>query len=335
MEKMRLGKTDLIISRTGFGALPIQRVDFETARNILRKAYENKITFFDTANMYSDSEEKIGYSLADVRENIIIATKSGAPDREGVWKHIHQSLKSMKTDYIDLLQLHYPRTLPDPNNTNSAYQALIGAKEQGVVRHIGISTHKLDDAITAVKSGFYETLQFPLSALSSEKELELVDLCKKHDVGLIAMKGLCGGLLFNAKLAFTFLRQYENVVPIWGVQKEEELDEFLELEANPPELDDKMLKLLEKERIELAGNFCRSCWYCLPCPAEIDIPQAARMYFLLRRMPAQNYLTDEWQKKMENIKNCTNCGKCKKRCPYDLDIPTLVREMYEDYKTFV
>ncbi len=334
MEKMRLGKTELVISRTGFGALPIQRVDFDTAKAILRRAYECGITFFDTANMYSDSEEKIGYSLSDVRDEIIIATKSGAKDREGVWKHINQSLKSMKTDYIDLLQLHYPRTLPDPNDKESSYQALIEAKEKGIVKHIGITTHKLDDAIAAVKSGYYETLQFPMSALSSDEELKLIDLCRKEDVGLIAMKALCGGLLFDAKLAFAFLRQYCNVVPIWGVQKLEELDEFIELEANPPAMDKNMLERLNKERFELAGEFCRSCGYCLPCPAEIDIPQAARMYFLLRRMPSANFLTDEWKKKMARIENCINCGKCKERCPYDLDTPNLLKKMYEDYVNF-
>lgn len=334
MKKMRLGKTELIISRTGFGALPIQRVNFETARKILRKAYDNKITFFDTANMYSDSEEKIGYALADVRDKIIIATKSGAADKEGVFKHIKQSLNMLRTDYIDILQLHYPRTLPDPNDKNSSYQALVDVKAKGIVRHIGITTHKLDDAVTAVKSGLYETLQFPLSALSSEKELGLIDLCKTYDVGLIAMKALCGGLLYNAELAFTFLRQYENVVPIWGIQKEEELDEFLELESNPSELNNAMLEKLKKERLELAGNFCRSCGYCLPCPANIDIPQAARMYFLLRRMPSKNFLTAEWKQKMEKVNDCVNCGECKSKCPYDLDTPKLLKRMYDDYVSF-
>lgn len=335
MQKTRLGRTNLSVTRTAFGALPIQRVDFETAKKILRAAYDAGINFFDTAIGYSDSEQKIGYALSDVRENIIIATKTWGNDKKTVLEHIETSIQRMKTDYIDILQLHNPSDVPDPNDPNSPYAALLEAKKSGKIRFIGISNHRLDTAVKAVKSGLFDTLQFPLSYISDQKDLDLIDLCEKHDVGLIAMKALCGGLITNAKTAFAFLRQYENVVPIWGIQRESELQEFLELDANPPILDDKLKAEIEKDRGELAGDFCRGCGYCLPCPAEIPIPMAARMSFLLRRAPTSNFLSDEWKKNMQKIENCIHCNACKERCPYELDTPALLKKMYEDYQSFL
>ena len=252
-----------------------------------------------------------------------------------VLAHINLSLKRMNTDYIDLIQLHNPEKLPNPNDKNSTYQALLEAKEKGIVRHIGISLHKYSDAIESVKSGLYETLQFPLSAISADRELEIIDLCKEHNVGLIAMKALCGGIITNAKMAFAFLRQFKNVVPIWGIQKIEELDEFLSYEKNPPQLDSKMLQLIDKEREELSGEFCRGCGYCMPCPVGIPLPMAARMYYLLRRSSVESLTNKEWQEKMARIDDCTNCGLCRTKCPYHLDTPKLIKEMYEDFKTFI
>jgi predicted aldo/keto reductase-like oxidoreductase len=176
--------------------------------------------------------------------------------------------------------------------------------------------------------GLYDTVQFPLSAISSPADLELAGVCRQNDVGLIAMKAMCGGLLTGARLAFAALRQYENTVPIWGIQREQELAEFLALEADPPRLDDEMQAAIERERAELAGDFCRDCGYCLPCPAEIPIPTAARMAFLLRRSPSARFLTPEWQEQMRRIEDC---GACRERCPYELDTPALLQKMLRDY----
>ncbi|MBN2711762.1 MAG: aldo/keto reductase [Planctomycetes bacterium] len=332
MEKITLGKTGLEVTRTAFGALPVQRVDFETAAKILRRAYEAGINFFDTANAYSDSEEKIGLALSDVRENIVIATKSGAGDRDSVLAHIELSLKRLKTDYIDIVQLHNPKELPNPDKADSSYAGLVRAKEQGMIRHIGLTNHSIDNAKTAVASGLYETMQFPLSAISAPKDLELIEICAEANVGLIAMKALCGGLLADARMAFAFLRQYENVVPIWGVQRMEELEEFIALDANPPVVDDDMLEKIEKYRNELGKSFCRACGYCLPCPADIPIPMAARMKFLLRRAPTAGFLEPDWQEKMKRINNCIHCNACASRCPYGIDTPALLAEMLEDYE---
>lgn len=335
MEKVRLGRTGMMVTRTAFGALPIQRVGMAEAVPILRKAYEGGINFFDTARSYSDSEEKMGAAFADVRDKIIIATKSGADTGDGVLKHLETSLKNLRTDHVDILQLHNPAPLPDPNDPRSTYGALLEAKKRGLTRFVGISNHRLDVTLQAVRSGLYDTVQYPLSAVSDDKDLALIDECAKHDVGLIAMKALAGGLISNARVAFAFLREFANVVPIWGVQRESELDEFLALDADPPKLDADLKTEIARYRAELSGDFCRACGYCLPCPAEIPINMAARMSLLMRRAPVQGFLTEEWQKRMMRIEDCRDCGQCKDRCPYGLDTPRLLRKNLEDYKTFL
>jgi predicted aldo/keto reductase-like oxidoreductase len=335
MKTLRLGRTDLQVTCTSFGALPIQRVDFDTARTILRKAHEAGITFYDTARGYSDSEEKIGCSLADVRQDILIATKTPARDKKALLRDLDTSLEKLKTDRVDILQLHGAGAVPDPDDPDSPYAGLLEARRQGKTRFLGITTHKLDVAIRAASSGLFDTVQFPLSALSSPEDLALIDVCRQADVGVIAMKALVGGLLTNIRAAFAFLWQHDNVVPIWGIQRERELDAFLELDADPPALDDAMRAEIEKERETLSGNYCRGCGYCLPCPAEIPINMASRMSFLLRRAPTEKFLTPEWQEKMERIENCTDCGHCREHCPYELDPPAMLREQLADYRTFL
>jgi len=335
MEQTTLGRTGLTVGRTGFGALPIQRVSFDEAKALLRRAYEAGVTFFDTARRYSDSEEKIGYALADVRDEIVIATKIPADNRRKFMTLLETSLANLKTDHVDLLQLHWPPELPDPDDPESAYAGLLEAKEKGLTRFVGITHHARALAKEAVESGLYDTLQFPLSSISAEPDLELIDLCRQKDVGVIAMKALSGGLITDAATSFAFLRQYDNVVPIWGVQRPEELEQILALEAKPPALDDAMWQRIETDRSELAGDFCRACGYCLPCPEDIPIPMAARMGLLLRRMPYEQFLTEEWQEKMNRVAQCTDCGQCRERCPYGLDTPRLLAKMLEDYREFL
>lgn len=283
MDKIKLGQTNLMVSRSGFGALPIQRISFEATKSILRKAYDNGINFFDTARQYSDSEEKIGYALSDVRNNIIIATKSHARDKKSLFAHLETSLKNLKTDYIDIYQLHNPKDLPNQEDAEGLYAGLLEAKQKGMIRFIGITNHNIKTAIQAAESKLYDTIQFPLNSISADEDLKLIDVCKKKGIGVIAMKGLSGGLITNAATTFTFLRQFDNVVPIWGIQRMSELDEFIALEKNPPALDEAMWQLIQKDRIDLAGDFCRACGYCLPCPAGIDIPTQARISLLLNR----------------------------------------------------
>jgi aryl-alcohol dehydrogenase-like predicted oxidoreductase len=335
MDKIRLGRTNLKVTRTSFGALPIQRVEMAEAVKLLYMAYDAGINFYDTARAYSDSEEKLGNAFSNVRENIIIASKSMAKTGKEVLEQIDTSLTKLKTDYIDILQLHTPKEMPDAEDSESIYGALEKAQQQGKIRFKGLTNHRLAVAKEAVESGLFDTIQFPLSAISSKEDLEIIDICRRKDLGVIAMKALSGGLITNIKAAFAFLRQFDNVVPIWGIQREEELREFIELEANPPELDDAMLEAIEKDRKELGQEFCRGCGYCMPCPAEIPINMAARAHLLLERAPSERFLTAQFQEKMTKIDNCIDCGLCMKKCPYNLNTPELLRKVYKIYKTYL
>ena len=205
MKTVVLGSTGIVANKNGFGALPIQRVSPEYAGKLLRKAYEAGVNFFDTARSYSDSEEKMGLALADVRAKIHIATKTPSTTVEGFWKDLETSLRLLKTDYIDVYQFHNPAFCPKPGDSTGLYEAMLEAKAQGKIRHIGITNHRLGVATEAVESGLYETLQFPFCYLATEKDLALVRLCKEKNMGFISMKGLSGGLITNSAAAYACL----------------------------------------------------------------------------------------------------------------------------------
>lgn len=334
MDTLRLGRTHMIVNKNGFGALPVQRVDKETARVLLRKAYEGGINFFDTARGYTDSEEKLGCALCDVRDRIILATKTPSTTVEGFWKDLETSLSLLRTDHVDVYQFHNPSFCPKPGDGTGLYEAMLQARDQGKIRFIGITNHRLAIAQEAVESGLYDTLQFPFSYLADEKEQALVASCAAHDVGFICMKALAGGLITRSDAAYAYLAQFP-VLPIWGIQRECELDEFLSYQDNPPAYTDELRAYILAERKELAGDFCRGCGYCMPCPAGIEINTCARMSLLLRRSPYADFVTPEGQAKMEKITACLHCGKCKSKCPYGLDIPALLKKNYEDFKAFI
>ncbi|MBR3642476.1 MAG: aldo/keto reductase [Parasporobacterium sp.] len=330
--KVRLGKTEITVNKDGFGALPIQRISTEDAAKLVRRAYESGMDFFDTARAYTDSEEKVGIALKDVRDKVIIATKTGAQNADGFWKDLETSLHNLQTDHVDIYQFHNPPFCPKPGGEDGLYDAILAAKSQGKVRHIGITNHRLHVAKEAIASGLYETIQFPLCYLATEKDLEIVELSRKADMGFIGMKSLSGGLITNVKAAAAFAAQFDNVVPIWGIQREKELDDFLAYIDEFPVMDDEIRSYIEQEKINLAGDFCRSCGYCLPCPMEIDIPQCARMSQLIRRAPSAGFLKPEWQEKMGKIRDCIGCGHCKSKCPYGLNTPELLKKNLADYE---
>ena len=332
MGTVRLGKTGIVTNKNAFGALPIQRIPDEEAVYLLKKAYDGGMTFFDTARWYSDSEHKVGLAFHDMRDKIFIATKTGAVNAENFWKDLETSLENLQADYIDIYQFHNPAFCPKPGGEDGLYDAALKAKEQGKIRHIGITNHRLAIAKEAIESGLYETLQFPFSYLATEQDIELVNMCKEADMGFIAMKALSGGLITNSAAAYAYLDQYDNVLPIWGVQREKELDEFLSYIDNPPVLNEELSALIDKDRSELLGEFCRGCGYCMPCPAGIEINMSARMSLLLRRAPSSDYLNEDWQEKMLRIEKCVHCNRCKGHCPYGLDTPTLLQKNLEDYK---
>ncbi|MCM1040286.1 MAG: aldo/keto reductase [Ruminococcus sp.] len=332
MNAVRLGSTGIVTDKNGFGALPIQRISEQDAVHLLRKAYDNGITYFDTARWYTDSEQKVGAAFAGMRDKIYIATKTGAANAEDFWKDLETSLNNLQTDYIDVYQFHNPAFCPRPGDESGLYDAIMKAKEQGKVRHIGITNHRLSVANEAIESGLYETLQFPFCYLATEKDIELVEKCKEKDMGFVAMKALSGGLITNSAAAYAYLAQYDNVLPIWGVQRESELDEFISYIDNPPHMTEEIEALIARDREELLGEFCRGCGYCMPCPVGIEINNCARMSLLLRRSPSAGHLSKEGQEKMMKIENCLHCNQCKSKCPYGLDTPTLLAKNLEDYK---
>lgn len=337
MKKVRLGKTEIEVSKNGFGALPIQRISKKEAVYLLQKAFYNGINYFDTARAYSDSEEKMGAAFSFIREKLIISTKTAAVTAEQFWKDLEESLRTLQTDYIDIYQFHNPAFCPVPGDESGIYDAALRAKEQGKIRHIGITNHRISVAEEAIRSGLYETLQFPFSYLAAEADLRIVESCREADMGFIAMKGLSGGLIHNAACAYAYMDQpqFDHVAPIWGIQKEGELDEFLSFQDAPPTLTEELQREIERDRKELAGDFCRGCGYCMPCPAGIEINNCARMSLMLRRAPQQAWLSEEWQEKMKKIEGCLHCGQCRKKCPYGLDTPELLKKNYEDYRTFL
>ena len=332
MNVITLGSTGIQVVQNGFGALPIQRDSKEVAVKIVRKAYEGGMRFFDTARAYSDSEEKVGEALHDVRDNLYIATKTMAQTPEEFWEQLETSLRLLKTDYIDIYQFHCANQVFAPGDGTGMYECMLEAKAQGKIRHIGITAHKIQIAFDAVESGLYETLQYPFSYLAAEREKELVAKCKEKNVGFIAMKGLAGGLINKSEAAMAFMTQYDNVLPIWGIQRETELEEWLSYMENTPSMTGEIKEYIEREQKELSGEFCRGCGYCMPCPKGIMINQCARMSLMLRRAPSASWLSENMQAEMKKIETCINCRKCVSKCPYSLNTPELLKKNYEDYK---
>lgn len=341
MRTVTLGNTGITVPQNAFGALPIQRVSEEEAVKLLREAYHGGMRFFDTARAYSDSEEKVGAAFGEgslpdgdtIRNHVYIATKTAAKTPEDFWKDLETSLRNLKTDHVDIYQFHMVDQCWRPGDGSGMYECMQEAKAQGKIRHIGVTAHKIKVAMECVESGLYETMQFPFSYLSSEQELELVKSCKAHNVGFIAMKGLAGGLINRADAAMAFTQQFDNVLPIWGIQRESELADWLAFfESGDAAMTEELRTFIDGEKEELSGEFCRGCGYCLPCPAGIKINNCARMSLMIRRAPSDAWLTEEWQENMKQIENCLECRQCVSRCPYSLDTPELLKRNYEDYK---
>ena len=331
MKQITLGSTGIVTPQNAFGALPIQRDDTDTAVKLVRKAYEGGMTFFDTARAYSDSEIKCGLALSDIRDKVYIATKTGAKSPDEMKRQLETSLKNLKTDHVDIYQFHCSDVCYAPGDGSGMYECMEDFKRQGMIKHIGITCHKIGVAEDCVKSGLYETMQFPLSYLSGEREVALVNLCRENNVGFIAMKAIAGGLIRDFRAAYSYISQFDNVVPIWGVQHENELDEWLSLFTDEPSLDEKMLEKIEADKRELGTDFCRGCGYCEPCPKDIMIHQCARISLMVRRAPSGDWLTESWQNEVKKIENCISCGACMKKCPYELNIPVLLKKNYNDY----
>lgn len=331
MKQITLGRTGIKVPQNAFGALPIQRVSRQTAVDLLRMAYDGGMRFFDTARAYTDSEEKVGAAFDGMREKVYLATKTQAKTPADFWRDLEASLRALRTDSIDLYQFHCVKRCYRPGDGTGMYEAMLEAKAQGKLRHIGITAHQIGVAEEIVASGLYETLQFPFSYLASDRDLALVRACEQAGMGFIAMKGLSGGLLTNAEACMAFMQQF-NVLPIWGIQRESELRQWLSFFTREPVLTPALQAVIEADRASLSGDFCRGCGYCAPCTVGIVINQCARMSQMVRRAPSEAWLNAHWQAEMAKIDDCVDCGLCMTRCPYGLEIPTLLRKNLADYR---
>lgn len=331
MKRIQLGSTGIEIEKNGFGCLPIQRISKNDTAYLLRKALDGGINYFDTARYYSDSEEKLGYAFAGLRDKVVLATKSGALTAADLRRDLETSLRELQTDYIDVYQFHNPPFCPKPGGADGLYDEALKMKKEGKIRQISITNHRLAVAQEAIDSGLYATLQFPFSYLSGEQEQKLVEECRVKGMGFIAMKGMAGGLIRDGYAAAAYMETQANVVPIWGVQHEWELDQFLDVVRNGATLTPERQAVIERDRAELSGDFCRGCGYCMPCPQGIQINQCARMVLMAKRAADKDWKTEHWQEEMRRVEDCVHCNACASKCPYGLDTPRLLRENADEY----
>ncbi len=333
MRYFELGKTGLRISEVGFGGIPIIRLSADDAIGVLRHAHERGITLYDTANAYRDSEEKIGRAFQGIRDQVVIATKTIKRDGASATEQLENSLRMLRTDYIDLYQLHQVaheeewRAVTAPGG---ALEAAVKAREAGKVRHIGVTSHSLEMAVRLVKSGLFSTIQIPFNFIETDPLQELFPAAQALGVGILVMKPFAGGVIDNADIAFRFLRQYPFALPIPGFDSLRAIDQVVDIYRQPNVVTEADRAIMDEYRAKLGKAFCRRCEYCQPCPQEVKITMAMGYPIFVSRM-GPKVATDFARVPMESAANCTACGECVKRCPYELPIPETLKRNYASY----
>lgn len=333
MEKRILGKTNLEVASIGIGGIPIQRVDKNTAFEIFKKCSDRGINFIDTARGYNESEEIIGEALEKVgREKFYLASKSMKRDRVGIIEELNISLKKLKTDYIDLYQFHNIRTMEQLNTIlaeDGALNALKHAKSEGKIREIGITSHSPDILDKAIDIGEFATIQCPYNPLEQQAD-ELFKKAKENNIGVIGMKPLAGGAIREASLSLRFILDNENIsVIIPGMESVEQVIENTEVAINKRSLTSEEEVRLFKEANSLGTEFCRRCGYCLPCPQGIDIPSQFIMEGYYSRYNLQEWAKSRYDAMEHKASDCVECGICETRCPYDLPIRKMMKNVAE------
>ena len=333
MRYQQLGKTGLTISELGFGGIPIMRLPLGDAVSVLHRAYDRGITFYDTANAYGRSEEFIGAAFADRRDKVVIATKTMKRDAAGAAEQLDNSLRMLRTDYIDLYQFHqlfHERDWQTIIGPGGAMETARKAQEQGKIRHLGVTSHNLSMAIKLVKTGLFATVQFPFSFLEPAAADELHVAARGLGLGILAMKPFGGGVIDNAALSFKFLRQHPDVVVIPGYDSVASVDEIVALYDKSNVVTAEDLALMDRYRDELGRRFCRRCEYCQPCPQGVIITPAMTYPVITHRMPLAIAI-GMTGKALDTVPKCVECGVCVTRCPYQLPIPEMIKKNYETY----
>jgi hypothetical protein len=337
MRYVKFGKTGMTMSELGFGCIPIIRLDVDTAVQVLRRAFDRGITFYDTANAYRDSEDKIGRAFDGMRKKVVLATKTLRRDAKGAAQHIENSLRMLRTDYIDLYQLHQIAQEKDWNAVTApggALEAVVRAREEGKVRWIGVTSHSLPMALKLVRTGLFSSIQFPFNFIEEAGKDELLPAARERGLGVLAMKPFAGGMINNAGVVFKFLRQYPEVLPIPGYDSVESVEEVVSIYRKPNVVTPEDLRLMDHYRAELGKEFCRRCEYCQPCPKGVMITMAMGYRIIASRMsPAVS--VEFARPAMESVKLCDDCGICLERCPYELPIQDMLKLNYDLYEKHV
>jgi predicted aldo/keto reductase-like oxidoreductase len=329
MQTTRLGRTDMMVSRLGFGGVPIQRLSEDEAVATVRGCLDLGVNFIDTANSYTTSEERIGRAIQGRREGLVLATKSWARTREVAEQHLELSLKRLGVETIDLYQFHGVsdrQSLKAVLDPSGPMAVLREARAAGTIRHIGITSHSTDVAIEAIKSDQFETIQVPFNFITCEPADQLLPLAREHDVGFIAMKPLAGGRLSNAVIAFKYLFQFADVVPIPGIEMVEEMEELLSVLEGDRELTGGEQLTIQRMRDELGTRFCRRCDYCQPCSQGIPISSAIAISNPEKAMPPEQLFHGWVDGVLSKAAECNECGECEERCPYHLPIREMIAE---------
>ncbi|MHC4608075.1 MAG: aldo/keto reductase [Planctomycetota bacterium] len=328
MRTTTLGKTGLEVSAVGFGGIPIQRVSDGEAVRCIHRAMEVGVTFIDTAAGYGDSEHKIGLAIEGRRDGLVLATKSAKRTGEEIRKQLDQSLRSMRTDFVDLFQFHMvnDREVWGKIKKDGALDVVLEAREKGQVRHIGVTCHHLEGAIDLVEEPLFETLQFPFNLVTREPADLLIHKVRGLNLGFIVMKPLCGGQYTDANLAFKFLNGFPDLVPIPGIEKPEEIEEIAGIVASGAILEGAELERAEKIAADLGKLFCRRCGYCMPCPEGIPVQTCMIFESFVKRTTLEDIRNGVGRTILEKAPECTECRECEEKCPYDLPTTETVKQ---------
>lgn len=333
MQYVNLGKTGIRISRLGFGGIPIQRIDAEGTRKLFLQMKEAGINFVDTARGYTVSEEYIGQALEGMREDFVLATKSMSRDKEGMARDIDISLKNLRTDYIELYQVHNPTVndLEKAFSEGGAIEALMEAKKEGKIGHIGVTAHSLEVFEKAIGYDFVETIMFPYNIVETQGE-ELMRRCTEKGIAVIAMKPLAGGAIEDATLALRFITANPDVtVVIPGMADEKEITQNINAVCDESPLNADELAKIDGIRATLGTHFCRRCNYCAPCTAGISIYSMFLMEGYLSRYGLGDWAKARYGAMSKHASDCIGCGVCETRCPYSLPIREMLKTVAEKF----
>ena len=329
MEYRALGRTGLQISPMGLGGIPVQRIDAEGTKQLLQKLVAAGVNYIDTARGYTVSEEYIGYGLEGIRDKFVLATKSMARTKEAMAADIDISLKNLRTNYIDLYQVHNPspKDLETVIAPGGALEALLEARQAGKIGHIGITLHSADMFQKALELSWVETIMFPYNLVETQGE-DLIRICGQKGIGFIAMKPLAGGAIEDATLALRFIGQNSNVsVVIPGMAEEKELQQNLAAVADTTPLSLEEKQKINRIRSTLGTQFCRRCNYCAPCPMGIGIPGIFVLEGYFSRYNLQDWAMTRYNGTPVKASACIGCGACEARCPYQLPIRKMLKNV--------